>query len=156
EILTKLAGVGDLKVISRTSTAKYQSQPDNLKTVAQELGVTNILEGAVQRAGNKIRVNVQLIDAGRDTHLWARSYDRDLKDILTLESEVAGQIVESLKANLSPGEARFLAATSTQDLEAHDLFLRAEYERHQAESTLSPDSLDRADAFYQQALARDP
>ena len=156
EILTKLSGVGDLKVISRTSTTKYQSQPKNLKTVAQELGVANILEGAVQRAENKIRVNVQLIDARRDTHLWAKSYDRDLKDILAVESEVAGEIVESLKANLSPGEARVLAAASTQDSEAHDLFLRGEYERRQAESTLAPDALDRADAFYQQALARDP
>ena len=156
EILTKLAGIGDLKVISRTSTTKYQSQPNNLKTVAQELGVANILEGAVQRAGNKIRVNVQLIDARSDTHIWAKSYDRDLKDVLAVESEVAGEIVDSLKANLSPGEARLLAAASTQDTEAHDLFLRGEYERHQAQSTLTPEALDRADAFYQQALAKDP
>src|SRR6266571_1433362 len=78
EILTKLASVRDLKVISRTSTAKYQSKPDNLKTVAQELGVSTILEGAVQRAGDKVRINVQLIDAQTDTHLWAKSYDRDL------------------------------------------------------------------------------
>jgi TolB-like protein/Flp pilus assembly protein TadD len=156
EILTKLAAVGDLKVISRTSTTKYQSQPNNLKTVAQELGVANILEGAVQRAGNKIRVNVQLIDARSDTHIWAKSYDRDLKDVLSVESEVAGEIVDSLKANLSPGEARLLAAASTQDTEAHDLFLRGEYERHQAQSTLTAEALDRADAFYQQALAKDP
>ena len=89
EILTKLASVRDLKVISRTSTAKYQSKPDNLKTVAQELGVANILEGTVQRAGDKVRVNVQLIDARADTHLWAKSYDRDFKDVLAVESEVA-------------------------------------------------------------------
>ena len=84
EILTKLAAVRDLKVISRTSTAKYQSKPDNLKTVAQELGVSTILEGAVQRAGDKVRINVQLIDAQTDGHLWAKSYDRDFKDILAL------------------------------------------------------------------------
>src|SRR5438128_598748 len=78
EILTRLAAVRDLKVISRTSTAKYQSKPDNLKTVAQELGVSTILEGAVQKAGDKVRVNVQLIDARADTHLWAKTYDRDL------------------------------------------------------------------------------
>src|SRR5499426_2703568 len=84
EILTKLATVRDLKVISRTSTAKYQSKPENLKTVAQELGVSNILEGTVQRAGDKVRVNVQLIDAHSDTHLWAKTYDRDFKDVLSV------------------------------------------------------------------------
>ena len=89
EILTKLAAIRDLKVISRTSTAKYQSKPDDLKTVAQELGVSTILEGAVQRAVDKVRVNVQLIDARTVTHLWARSYDRDLKDVLAVESEVS-------------------------------------------------------------------
>ena len=99
EILTKLATVRDLKVISRTSTEKYQSKPDNLKTVAQELGVSTILEGTVQRAGDKVRVNVQLIDARADTHLWANSYDRDFKDVLAVESEVAAQIADALKAN---------------------------------------------------------
>src|SRR5215469_2516542 len=84
EILTKLAAVRDLKVISRTSTAKYQSNPDNLKTVAQELGVSTVLEGAVQKAGDKVRVNVQLIDARADTHLWAKSYDRELRDVLAV------------------------------------------------------------------------
>ncbi len=88
EILTRLAIVRDLKVISRTSTAKYQSNPDNLKKVAQELGVSTILEGAVQKAGDKVRVNVQLIDARADTHLWGKSYDRDLKDVFAVESEV--------------------------------------------------------------------
>jgi TolB-like protein len=86
EILTKLASVHDLKVISRTSTAKYQSKPDNLKSVAQELGVSTVLEGAVQKAGDKVRVNVQLLDARADTHLWAKSYDRDLKDVLGLRA----------------------------------------------------------------------
>jgi TolB-like protein len=156
EILTKLSAVRDLKVISRTSTAKYQSKPENLRTVAQELGVSNILEGAVQRAGDKVRVNVQLIDAGADRHLWAKSYDRDLKDVLKVESEVSEEIAEALKANLSPGESRALAIAPTQDTEAHDLFLRGEYEFHQAESSLAADAYDRADAFYRQALAHDP
>jgi TolB-like protein/Tfp pilus assembly protein PilF len=156
EILTKLATVRDLKVISRTSTAKYQSKPDNLKTVAQELGVSTILEGTVQRAGDKVRVNVQLIDARSDTHLWANSYDRDFKDVLAVESEVAAQIADSLKANLSPSESHALAAARTENTEAYDLFLRGQYEFHQAESSLAADAYDRADAFYQQALARDP
>jgi TolB-like protein len=108
EILTKLATVRDLKVISRTSTAKYQSKPDNLKTVAQELGVSTVLEGAVQKAGDKVRVNAQLIDARADTHLWAKSYDRDLKDVLGVESEVSQEIADALQANLSPGESHAL------------------------------------------------
>src|SRR5258708_4462119 len=156
EILTKLATVRDLKVISRTSTAKYQSKPDNLKTVAQELGVSTILEGTVQRAGDKVRVNVQLIDARTDTHLWANSYDRDFKDVLGVESEVSGQIAHALNANLAPSESQVLTTVRTQDAEAYDLFLRGEYEFHQAESSLAADAYDRADAFYRQALARDP
>src|SRR6476619_2934027 len=156
EILTKLAAVRDLKVISRTSTAKYQSKPDNLKTVAQELGVSTIVEGTVQRAGDKVRVNVQLIDARTDTHLWAKSYDRDFKDVLAVESEVAAQIADALKANLSPSESHVLAAARTENTEAYDLFLRGQYEFHKAESILAADAYDRADAFYRQALARDP
>src|SRR5262249_27569974 len=106
EILTKLATVRDLKVISHTSTAKYKSKPENLKAVAQELGVSAVLEGAVQRAGDKVRVNVQLIDARADTHLWAKSYDRDFKDVLGVESEVSEEIAEALQANLLPSESR--------------------------------------------------
>src|SRR5215471_6868558 len=156
EILTKLATVHDLKVISRTSTAKYQSKPDNLKAVAQELGVSTVLEGAVQKAGDKVRVNVQLIDARGDTHLWAKSYDRDLKDVLGVESEVSQEIAEALQAQLSPSESRVLASARTRDPEAYDLFLRGEYEFQQAESTPEADAYDRADGFYRQALARDP
>jgi TolB-like protein/Tfp pilus assembly protein PilF len=156
EVLTRLAAVRDLKVISRTSTAKYQSKPDNLKSVAQELGVSTILEGAVQKAGDKVRVNVQLIDARADTHLWAKSYDRDLKDVLGVESEVSQEIAEALQANLSPSESHVLAAVRTPDTEAYDLFLRGEYEFRQAESSPAAEDYDRADAFYRQALARDP
>src|SRR5499426_4194860 len=121
EILTKLAAVRDLKVISRTSTAKYQSKPDNLKTVAQELGVSTILEGTVQRAGDKVRVNVQLIDARANRHLWAKSYDRDLTDVLAVESEVSQEIAEALQANLSSTESHALASAKTGDTEAYDL-----------------------------------
>jgi TolB-like protein/Tfp pilus assembly protein PilF len=156
EIVTKLAAVHDLKVISRTSTAKYQSKPDNLKTVAQELGVSTVLEGAVQKAGDKVRVNVQLIDARADTHLWAKSYDRDFKDVLGVESEVSQEIADALQAKLSPSESHALASVGTRDSQAYDLFLRGEYEFHQAESVLASDAYDRADGFYRQALARDP
>jgi TolB-like protein/Flp pilus assembly protein TadD len=157
EILTRLATVRDLKVISRTSTAKYKSKPDNLKTVAQELGVSTILEGAVQKSGDKVRVNVQLIDARADTHLWAKSYDRDIKNVLAVESEVAQEIAEALQANLSPSESHALASVGTHDAEAYDLFLRGEYEFHQAQSILVDlDAYDRAEAFYRQALTHDP
>jgi TolB-like protein/Tfp pilus assembly protein PilF len=156
EILTKLAAIRDLKVISRTSTAKYQSKPDDLKTVAQELGVSTILQGTVQRSDNKVRVNVQLIDARTDTHLWAESYDRDYKDVLRVESEVAEEIADALQANLSPSESHILASVRTHNTEAYDLFLRGEYELHQAESSLAAGAYDRADVFYRHALARDP
>ena len=156
EILTKLASIADLKVISRTSTAKYKSKPEDLKTVAQQLGVATVLEGTVQRAADKVRVNVQLIDARRDAHLWAKSYDRDIKDVFAVESEVSQEIADSLRAKLSPNEANVLAAAPTKDSEAYDLFLKAEYEHHEAESGFKTESFDRATALYNQAIARDP
>jgi TolB-like protein/Tfp pilus assembly protein PilF len=156
EILTKLAAVRDLKVISRTSTAKYQSKPDNLKKVAEELGVSTILEGAVQRAGDKVRVNVQLVDARADSHLWAKSYDRELKDVLAVESEVAGQIADALKANLSASESHALSAVPTQDAQAYDLFLKGEYQLRAAEAVPLPETYARAEEFYREAIKRDP
>jgi TolB-like protein/Tfp pilus assembly protein PilF len=124
EILTRLAKIADLKVISRTSTAKYQSKPDNLKTVARDLGVSTILEGAVQKAGDKVRVNVKLIDARADTHLWAKSYDRDFKDVLGVESDVSQEIAESLQAKLTGREEQTLAVKPTNNPEAYDAYLR--------------------------------
>src|SRR6266480_3075976 len=124
EILTRLAAVRDLKVISRTSTAKYQSKPDNLKKVAQELGVSTILEGAVQKAGDKVRVNVQLIDARADTHLWAETFDRKLTDIFSVESEVAKAIADRLQAKLTGAEEQVLDAKPTENAEAYDAYLR--------------------------------
>jgi TolB-like protein/Tfp pilus assembly protein PilF len=156
EILTKLAGIGDLKVISRKSTAKYKSKPEDLKTVARELGVATVLEGSVQKAGDRVRVNVQLLDARVDTHLWAKSYDRDLKDVFAVESEVAQEIADTLRAKLSPSQSNALATAPTRDTEAYDLFLKGEYEEHQAESVLNAEAFDRAEMFYRQALARDP
>jgi TolB-like protein/Tfp pilus assembly protein PilF len=156
EILTKLAGIGDLKVISRSSTAKYKSKPEDLKTVAHELGVATVLEGSIQREGDKVRVNVQLLDARIDTHLWAKSYDRDLKDIFAVESEVAQEIADTLQAKLSPGQSDALAKAPTRDTEAYDLFLKGEYEEHQAESGLVSELFDRAQTFYRKALERDP
>jgi TolB-like protein len=155
EILTKLAGIGDLKVISRKSTAKYKTTPEDLKTVARELGVATVLEGSVQKAGDKVRVNVQLLDARADTHLWAKSYDRDLKDVFSVESEVAQEIADTLRAKLSPRQSDALTTAPTRDTEAYDLFLKGEYEEHQGENALDAEFLDRAQTFYRQALARD-
>ena len=156
EILTKLASIADLKVISRTSTAKYKSKPEDLKTVSQQLGVANVLEGSVQKAGDKVRVNVQLIDARADSHLWAKTYDRDIKDVFAVESEVAQEIADALQAKLSPNEATTLATAPTKDPEAYDSFLKGEYEEREAESSLKPEPFDRAAVFYKQALTYDP
>ena len=156
EILTKLASIADLKVISRTSTAKYKSKPEDLKTVSQQLGVATVVEGSVQKAGDKVRVNVQLIDARADSHLWAKSYDRDMKDVFAVESEVAQEIADSLQAKLSPAEATTLATAPTKDTVAYDLFLKGEYEERLANSSLKAESFDQAAAWYQQAIARDP
>ena len=156
EILTKLASIADLKVISRTSTAKYQSKPEDLKIVSQQLGVATVLEGTVQKAGDKVRVNVQLIDARADSHLWAKTYDRDIKDVFAVESEVAQETADSLEAKLSPAEANTLATAPTKDPEAYDLFLKGEYEARLAESNFRPDSFDQATSWYEQAIARDP
>ncbi len=158
EILSRLVGVGDLKVISRTSTEKYKSRPDNLRTVASELGVANVLEGSVQKAGDKVRVNVQLIDARVDAHLWASIYDRDLQDVFAVESDVAQNIVEALKAKLSASETQTLAAVPTQNSDAYDLFLRAEYESHlEANGTgAASGPYDRAIDLYRRAITLDP
>jgi TolB-like protein/class 3 adenylate cyclase len=156
EILTKLAGIADLKVISRTSTAKYKSKPEDLKIVSQQLGVATVLEGTVQRAADKVRVNVQLIDARADSHLWAKTFDREIKDVFAVESEVSQEIADALQARLSPREANNLAAVPTRDSEAYDLFLKGEYAQHAAESSLKGEGFDQAAALYEHAIARDP
>jgi TolB-like protein len=156
EILTKLASIADLKVISRTSTAKYKSKPEDLKTVSQQLGVATVLEGTVQKAADKVRVNVQLIDARADSHLWAKTYDRDIKDVFAVETEVAQEIADSLKAKLSPTEANTVAAAPTKDTAAYDLFLKGEFEYRLVSSSLRPEGYDQAASWYEQAIARDP
>ena len=156
EILTKLASIADLKVISRTSTAKFKSKPEDLRTVSQQLGAANVVEGTVQRAADKVRVNVQLIDARADTHLWARTFDRDIKDVFAVETEISEEIADALQAKLSPAEATTLATAPTQNAEAYDLFLKGEYEEREAESSLKSEAFDQAAAWYRQAIDRDP
>jgi TolB-like protein/Tfp pilus assembly protein PilF len=124
EILTRLAKIADLKVISRTSTQQYQSKPGNLSEIARQLGVANILEGSVQKSADSVRVNVQLIKAANDSHLWADTYDRKLTDIFSVESEVAKAIADQLRAHLSGQEEQVIAAKPTDNPEAYDVYLR--------------------------------
>jgi TolB-like protein/Tfp pilus assembly protein PilF/tRNA A-37 threonylcarbamoyl transferase component Bud32 len=124
EILTRLASVADLKVISRTSTQRYQSKPRNLPEIARQLGVAHILEGSVQKSGDAVHVNVQLIKAANDSHLWADSFDRKLTDIFSVESEVAKAIADQLRAKLTGQEEQVIAAKPTDNLEAYDAYLR--------------------------------
>jgi len=125
EILTRLASIAGLKVISRTSTQQYQSKPRNLREIARQLGVENILEGSVQKATDQVRVNVQLINAQTDSHLWADTYDRKLTNILGVESEIAKRIADSLQAKLTGREQQALAVKPTNNPEAYDAYLRA-------------------------------
>jgi TolB-like protein/lipoprotein NlpI len=155
-ILTKLADIGQLKVISRTSTMKYASHPDDLKTIAQQLGVATILEGSVQKAGNQVLINVQLIDARTDAHLWAQSYTRSLDNVFGVEGEVAGQIASALKAKLSPAETKSLATSLSTDPAANDLFLRGEYFFNKGDINFDVASIKQAVALYRQAIARVP
>ena len=124
EILTRLSKVTDLRVISRTSTQQYKSAPENLREIGKQLGVANILEGSVQKIGNTVHVNVQLIHAATNEHLWAESYNRQLDDIFSVESEVASAIVDKLNARLSGAEKQDLIAKPTNNSEAYDAFLR--------------------------------
>ena len=124
EILTRLSKIADLKVISRTSTQHYKSAPENLPEIAKQLGVAHILEGSVQKSGDAVRVNVQLIKAANDSHLWADTFDRKLTDIFSVESEVAKAIAEQLRAKLTGQEEQVIAAKPTDNPEAYDAYLR--------------------------------
>jgi TolB-like protein/Tfp pilus assembly protein PilF len=124
EILTRLSKIADLKVISRTSTQHYKSAPENLPEIANQLGVAHILEGSVQKSGDAVRVNVQLIKAANDSHLWADTYDRRLTDIFSVESDVAKAIAEQLRAKLTGPEEQVIATKPTENVEAYDAYLR--------------------------------
>jgi TolB-like protein len=154
-ILTKLADIGDLKVISRTSTEKYKSHPDNLKDIAQQLGVATLLEGSVQKAGNAVLINVQLIDAKTDDHVWAQSYQRTLDNIFGVEGEVAQKVADALQAKLTSAESASLADVPTTNQAAYDLFLHAEYQSNRGLADWDVHSLQTAIPLYRQAIAQD-
>ena len=155
-ILTKLADIGELKVISRTSTAKYQSHPDDLKTIARQLGVAKVLEGSVQKQGDQVLIDVQLIDARTDAHIWARSYQRTLANVFGVEGEVAEKVATALTARLSPAETKRLGTHLSADPEANDLFLRAEYFTNQGFTDSDFAALRQAIATYRKAVAKAP
>jgi len=152
EILTRLSKIGDLKVISRTSTQQFQSKPTNLSEIAKQLSVANILEGSVQRSADQVRVNVQLIKAATDAHLWADTFDRRVTDVFGVESEIAKAVADTLQARLSGAEQSAIAVRPTENSEAHELYLRGRY----FFGKRGADNLKRAIDYFNQAIAKDP
>jgi TolB-like protein/Tfp pilus assembly protein PilF len=152
EILTRLAKVADLKVISRTSTQHFKSAPENLPQIAKQLGVTNILEGSVQKVADQVRVNVQLINALTEEHLWGDTYDRKLTDIFAVESEIAQAIAQALQAKLTGSEKSSIAKKPTENPEAYELYLRGRFFWNKRTGV----DLRKAIEYFQQAIAKDP
>jgi TolB-like protein/class 3 adenylate cyclase/Tfp pilus assembly protein PilF len=154
EILTRLSKIADLKVISRTSTQHYKSAPENLPEIAKQLGVAHILEGSVQKSGDAVRVNVQLIKAANDSHLWADTYDRKLIDIFSVETEVAKAIAEQLRAKLTGQEKQVITAKPTDNAEAYDAYLRGL--AYILKTTTSPANALAAQKYLKEAVRLDP
>jgi Predicted integral membrane protein len=152
EILIRLSRIGDLKVISRTSTQRFKSSTEDISQIAKQLGVANVLEGSVRKAGNQVRVHVQLIDAESDAHLWAERYDRELIDIFAVESDIAAKIAEALQARLSGSERRAISAQPTTNTEAHELYLKG---RHLWRNFFAP-GYEKVRDYFQQAVELDP
>ena len=157
EILATLSRIGDLKVISRTSTLRFKNAPDSISAIAKQLGVANILEGSVQKAADQVRVNVQLIDAESDSHLWAERYDRKLTDIFAVESDIASNIAEALQARLTGAERRAISSQPTTNTEAHQLYLRGRFcwNKWMGASMPAPE-FDKSRQYYEQAIELDP
>jgi len=154
EILTRLSKIADLKVISRTSTQQYQSKPGNLSEIARQLGVAHILEGSVQKSGDTVRVNVQLIKAANDSHLWADTFDRKLTDIFAVESEVAKAIAEQLRAKIRGQEEQVIVAKPTDNPEAYDAYLRGL--AYNVKTTYTPANALGAQKYLREAVRLDP
>src|SRR5438477_7728079 len=148
EILTRLAKISELKVISRTSASKFRSSPDNLREIADKLGVANILEGSVQKSANQLRVNVQLLNAAADAHLWADTYDRKLTDVFMIESEIAKAIADRLKAKLTGHEQEAIRNHPTESSEAHQFYLKGRY----FWNTRTSDGLKTSIGYFDQAI----
>ncbi len=157
EILTRLSKIADLKVISRTSTQRYKNTSQKLSEIASQLGVANLLEGSVQKTNDQVRVNVQLIRAASDSHLWAETFDRKLTDIFSVESEVAKSIADQLRAKLTGQEEELIAAQPTNNPEAYDAYLRGlAFEGRNNVSNYSTNLEGKAIGFYERAVQLDP
>ena len=156
DVLSSLAKVADLKVISRTSVQQFKSGSRNVREIGAALGVAHILEGTARRVGNRVRVNAQLIDARTDAHLWAETFDREITDLFALQSELAERITQSLRANLSPREKTSMQAHPTRDIAAYELYLRSRGLFHWAGSGYSHDKGAEALRLINEAVARDP
>ena len=154
EIITTLSKIGGLRVISRTSTANYKSAPENLPEIARELRVANVLEGSVQKSGDRVHINVQLIQADTDAHLWAQSYDRQLIDIFAVEAEVAKRIADALSATLSPQEKARVETKPTENSDAYVLYLRGREYQTRPDNFLQ--DFRSAARYFEQAIALDP
>jgi adenylate cyclase len=154
EILTRLAKIADLKVISRTSTQHYKSAPENLPEIGKQLGVAHIVEGSVQKSGDSVRVNVQLIKAANDSHLWADTFDRKLTDVFSVESEVAKAIADQLRAKLTGQEEQVIAAKPTDNAEAYDAYLRGL--AYTLKPGLTPATVLGAQKYFKDAVRLDP
>jgi len=152
EILTRLSKIADLKVTSHTSTQHYKSVPENLAEIAKQLGVAHILEGSVQKSGDTVRVNVQLIKAANNSHVWAETFDRKLTDIFSVESDVAKAIADQLRAHITRQEEQVIAAKPTKNIEAYDAYLRGRYFWNKRTS----DGIKHAIEHFQQSIERDP
>jgi TolB-like protein/Tfp pilus assembly protein PilF len=152
EIITRLAKIGELKVVSCLSTQRFKSAPDDLPSIAKQLGVANVLQGSVQRSADEVRVNVQLVKADTDTHLWADTFDRKLTDVFQIESDVAKTIAEKLQAKLTGSEERAISLKPTADLEAHELYLKGRYLWNRRTGA----NLKKALAYFQEAAEKDP
>ena len=152
EIITRLAKVGQLKVVSCLSTQRFKSSPDDLPSIAKQLGVANVLQGSVQRTADEVRVNVQLVKAETDTHLWADTFDRKLTDVFQIESDISKTIAEKLQAKLTGSEERAISGKPTTDVEAHQLYLKGRYLWNRR----TGDNLKRALGYFQQAAEKDP
>src|SRR6476659_3975234 len=153
DVLTNLSKIGDLKVISRTSVMPYRGKTSNIREIGKALGVSNILEGSVRRSGNKVRVNVQLIDANSDEHIWANDYDRDVTDVFAIQSDLAQKIAEALQAKLSPGEKSQMTQKPTENGEAYLAFVQAHNLSCEIEE---PAKLKQSEQLYARAIELDP
>ena len=152
EIITRLAKIGQLKVVSCLTTQRFKSAPDDLPAIAKQLGVANLLQGSVQRSADAVRVNVQLVSAEPETRLWADTFDRKLTDVFQIESDIAKTIADKLQAKLSGSEQRAISIEPTADLEAHELYLQGRYLWNRR----TVQNLKKALAYFEEAAAKDP